>query len=154
DPDVAGPGTRSQGYAQINTPTWHDFAPRAGVDLSQYPNAMSAPRDVQLKVASAIPFSRFGPNTQKALHAQFGDFDNRMTVGQLSSRYGGADVPSESAQPAEATSDYGGGFRLPGAGEAPAGQLGAHPPTMGDELRRSPGDYLMTVGAAMMASRA
>jgi len=47
DPDVAGPGTKSQGYWQINTPTWRDFAPKAGVDLAMYPNAMAAPREVQ-----------------------------------------------------------------------------------------------------------
>ena len=37
----------SQGNFQINTATWRDFAKQAGVDINQYPNAMSAPRAVQ-----------------------------------------------------------------------------------------------------------
>ena len=34
------------------------------MDINQYPNAMSAPRDIQARVASVIPFNRFGPRTQ------------------------------------------------------------------------------------------
>jgi hypothetical protein len=91
DPDVAGPGTRSQGYFQINTPTWRDFAPKAGVDLSRYPNAMSAPRDIQEKVASTIPLSRFGPRTRRMLEQQFGFSESiaRETTGQLAARFSG-----------------------------------------------------------------
>jgi hypothetical protein len=83
DPDVAGPNSRSQGYFQINTPTWAEFAPKVGIDLNKYPNAMSAPRDVQMSVAGAIPFSRFGPRTQKIMAGQFGDLDTSKTVGAL-----------------------------------------------------------------------
>jgi hypothetical protein len=83
DPDVTGPGTRSQGYFQINVPTWDDFAGRAGVDVRQYPTPMNAPRDVQERVAAVIPFSRFGPRTQRMMREQFGELDKSLTVGEL-----------------------------------------------------------------------
>ena len=96
DPDVTGPNTRSQGYAQINTPTWLDFAAKAGVDTKKYPNAMSAPYDVQIRVASVIPVTRFGPRTRAMLHGQFGQFDDHTTVGELDARYGGSSrAPSD-----------------------------------------------------------
>jgi len=50
---VTGPSS-AQGYFQIINPTWRSFAPKAGVDLSQYPNAMSAPYEVQRAVARTI----------------------------------------------------------------------------------------------------
>jgi hypothetical protein len=73
----------SQGHFQIHTGTWKDFAPQAGVDVNQYPNAMSAPRDIQARVASVIPFKRFGPRTQTMMRQQFGDIDSNRTVGEL-----------------------------------------------------------------------
>lgn len=48
------PGSTASGYWQINNGTWADFAPQAGVDLSQYPTAMSAPIGVQSSVAQAL----------------------------------------------------------------------------------------------------
>ena len=91
DPDPAGPGTRSQGYDQINVPTWQQFAPQAGVDLSKYPTPMSAPKDVQDAVAATIPLARFGPRTRQILESEFGFGDDQKseTIGQLASRYGG-----------------------------------------------------------------
>ena len=61
------PAEISQGHFQIQTATWKDFAPQAGVDVNKYPNAMSAPREVQAQVAATIPFSRFGPRTQQMM---------------------------------------------------------------------------------------
>src|SRR4051812_1099708 len=49
-----GPGFTAQGYYQITNPTWRDHAAAAGVDLSRYPTAMTAPRDVQRAVAADI----------------------------------------------------------------------------------------------------
>jgi hypothetical protein len=105
DRDVAGPNSRSQGYFQINTPTWRDFAARAGVDLSKYPNAMSAPRDVQERVASVIPLSRFGPLTRRKLGQEFGPLDTHKPVGQLGPR----DAPAAATPPGGTlTNDYAG----------------------------------------------
>ena len=73
----------SQGNFQINTATWRDFAKQAGVDINQYPNAMSAPRAVQAQVASVIPFNRFGPRTQALMRTRFGPLDTSQTVGAL-----------------------------------------------------------------------
>jgi hypothetical protein len=49
-----GPGFTAQGYYQITNPTWRDFSQAAGVDLSKYPTAMAAPREVQRAVAEQI----------------------------------------------------------------------------------------------------
>ena len=61
-----GPGFTAQGYYQITNPTWRDFARSAGVDLSQYPTAMSAPREVQRAVAEQI-FKKRGFQPWKAV---------------------------------------------------------------------------------------
>ncbi len=49
-----GPGFTAQGHFQITNSTWKDIAKAAGVNLEQYPNAMSAPYEVQRKAASAL----------------------------------------------------------------------------------------------------
>jgi hypothetical protein len=49
-----GQGSTASGYWQITNPTWQEFAPQVGVNLSQYPTAMSAPMAVQGSVAQAI----------------------------------------------------------------------------------------------------
>ena len=108
DADVSGPGTKSQGYFQITTPTWSDFAPKAGVNLSQYPNAMSAPRDVQARVAGYIPFGRFGPRTQRMMGDKYGNLDKRLLVSELASRYGPGTVPAGAGVPTVATASTAG----------------------------------------------
>jgi len=50
---VTGPSS-AQGYYQITNSTWKTFAPAAGVDINKYPNAMSAPPEVQRQVARQI----------------------------------------------------------------------------------------------------
>jgi hypothetical protein len=106
DPDPPGyPGGNSQGYFQINTPTWQDFAKRAGVDLSKYPNAMSAPRDVQAEVASMIPFSRFGPRTRRMLMAEFGPMDTHERIGALAATHGTRPPAPTGAPPLAGASD-------------------------------------------------
>jgi hypothetical protein len=50
---VTGPSS-AQGYFQITNTTWKEFAPDAGVDLGKYPNALSAPYEVQKAVARNI----------------------------------------------------------------------------------------------------
>ena len=79
------PAEISQGNFQIQTATWKDFAKQAGVDVNQYPTAMSAPREVQAQVASVIPLSRFGSRTQTMLRQQFGPLDGGKTIGELTS---------------------------------------------------------------------
>jgi hypothetical protein len=50
---VTGPST-AQGFYQITNSTWNAYAPKAGVDTSKYPTAMTAPADVQRQVARQI----------------------------------------------------------------------------------------------------
>lgn len=49
----------AQGYFQITNSTWKGEAGAAGVDLGQYPTAMSAPYDVQRAVAKSL-FAKSG----------------------------------------------------------------------------------------------
>ncbi len=97
DKDYAGqPGSKSQGHWQIDTPTWQQFGAKAGIDLTKFPNAMSAPRDIQEQVARTIPLSRFGGRTQKLLGQQYGTLDKSLTLGALDAKYGGG-APGASA---------------------------------------------------------
>lgn len=67
-------GHTAQGFYQITNSTWKEFAAKAGVDLSQFPNAMSAPRDMQRNVAAEIykargfqPWADFNPALRDAI---------------------------------------------------------------------------------------
>jgi hypothetical protein len=50
---VTGPST-AQGPWQITNTTWRGAAPKAGVDVTQYPTAMSAPVEIQRRVAQQL----------------------------------------------------------------------------------------------------
>jgi hypothetical protein len=102
DKDYPGqPGSKSQGHWQIDTPTWLQFAAKTGVDTKLYPNAMSAPREVQAQVASAIPLGRFGGQTIKKLNAQYGTtLDKTQTLGALDAKYGGGSGATATADAA------------------------------------------------------
>jgi hypothetical protein len=70
---VTGPST-AQGYYQITNSTWRDAAPKAGVSLADYPNAMSAPKDVQRAVAQQLynergmaPWAPYNANLRAAI---------------------------------------------------------------------------------------
>jgi hypothetical protein len=76
---------QAQGNAQITTGTWTDFAPKAGVDLKQYPTPMDAPRDVQIKVASVIPLNRWASSTVNAVLAKYPGIDTSQTLGAIQS---------------------------------------------------------------------
>ena len=116
------PAEISQGHFQIQTATWRDFAKQAGVDVNQYPNAMSAPRAVQAQVASVIPFNRFGPRTQTLMRSRFGPLDTSQTVGAL------AGTPALALNPNTA------GPRVGGTATASSDQLPVPPipPPAGD----------------------
>jgi len=76
---------QAQGNAQITTGTWTDFAPKAGVDLKQYPTPMDAPRDVQIKVASVIPLNRWASSTVNAVLAKYPGIDTSQPLGAIQS---------------------------------------------------------------------
>lgn len=88
-------GTPAGGYFQIIDPTWQRYAGAAGVDVKQFPTAMSAPRDVQAKVASAIPLNQWGPSTVAGLKAQYPGIDTSQTLGAAQSAVlnGGSGAP-------------------------------------------------------------
>ncbi len=46
-----GPGFTASGHYQMINATWRRWARDAGIDVSQYPTAMSAPKEVQRAVA-------------------------------------------------------------------------------------------------------
>jgi hypothetical protein len=104
DKDYPGqPGSKSQGHWQIDTPTWQQFGAKAGIDTVKYPNAMSAPREVQEQVARLIPLSRFGGITQRKLDAQYKTtLDKTATLGDLDTKYGGGGSSAASTATASA----------------------------------------------------
>jgi hypothetical protein len=73
---------RARGYFQITDGTWNDFARKAGVDLAQYPTALSAPYHLQLAVAKNIPLKRWDPITLRRMSAKGHRFDVNKTLGE------------------------------------------------------------------------
>jgi len=52
------PPSTASGFNQITDTTWRGAAPKAGVDIAQYPTAMSAPRELQDKVRDYLLATR------------------------------------------------------------------------------------------------
>ena len=94
-------GTPAGGYWQIIDPTWQVYAQKAGVDVAKYPFAMSAPREIQQQVASAIPINQWGNASQAALKQAFPGLDTSMTLGEAQALYakGGNGGGGSPAQP-------------------------------------------------------
>lgn len=89
---ASDPSSTASGFFQINNPTWQQFAPLAGVNLSQFPTALSAPADVQTQVASVIPLGRwtnFAPATAAAVQRDFGTLNPNDTLGTINAAHGG-----------------------------------------------------------------
>ena len=106
---------QAQGNAQITTGTWTDFAPKAGIDLKQYPTPDSAPRDVQIKVASQIPLNRWASSTVNAVLAKYPGIDTSQPLGM---------IQSKAINPQGAPTTPAGGPAAPGATGQPAGAPG------------------------------
>ena len=88
-------GTPAQGNFQFITPTWQRQAPKAGVDIRQYPTAMSAPPSVQAQVAAVTPLREWGPNTVAAVKARFPGIDvNQPPTGVYHGSNVGGAVPT------------------------------------------------------------
>jgi hypothetical protein len=87
-PNVRGDGGQAKGFFQFHDPTWQQYA-RNVPGASQYRSAEDAPPEVQQAVAMTAPIREWGGRTKQMLHARFGDFDERMTIGDLSRRFGG-----------------------------------------------------------------
>ena len=93
-------GTPANGVFQFIDPTWRRQAPKAGVDIRQYPTAISAPPSVQAQVAAVTPLREWGPNTVAAVKARFPGIDvNRPPPGP----YNGAAVGNAAVGSAPAT---------------------------------------------------
>ena len=129
-------GTPAGGFFQIIDPTWQTYAKAAGVDVNQYPTAMSAPRNIQAQVAATIPVNQWGPNTVAALKAKFPGMDTSQTLGQWQSA-----ALNPSGAPAAA----------PAAPAAVAG-AGQPPPASGGLAGSLPGFQAGSPGAKMTAS--
>ncbi len=56
---ASGVASTASGGAGYLDRTWREFAPKAGVDLTQYPRAYMAPEDVQRKVIAITPISHW-----------------------------------------------------------------------------------------------
>lgn len=104
---VTGPSS-AQGYFQMTNPTWRDAARMAGVDLKQYPNAMSAPYDVQRQAAGALldkrgvsPWAPYNANLRSALGGQgvagANDNDAARNANTMREAYEGWNTPLANA---------------------------------------------------------
>jgi hypothetical protein len=80
---------QAQGYFQITTGTWREFAQKVGVDLARYPTPMTAadgtpvPYGVQAAVASAIPLKRWAPSTVQLIRATGKPIDVNRPLGEV-----------------------------------------------------------------------
>lgn len=88
---------QAQGFNQITTGTWNEFAPKAGIDLDKYPTPISAPLDVQNQVAATIPMGRWAPETLNYLKAQGYSVNPSTTLGQNIADNGGSSGQSDTA---------------------------------------------------------
>jgi len=91
----------AQSWFQITTGTWQEFAPRAGVNLQQYPTPESAPFNVQQQVAQTIPLGRW--STFPSLSRQYPGLNPNMTLGEATQYYNGSQrlMPPIPRQPSE-----------------------------------------------------
>lgn len=85
------PTHTAQGNFQITNSTWRDTAPNAGVNLSQYPTAMSAPYPVQRQVAGELlnergtqPWADFNPQLKRDLAKRGGTQVAQADTGEMS----------------------------------------------------------------------
>lgn len=81
---------QAQGNFQITTGTWNDFAPKAGVNLAQYPTPHSAPWAVQAQVASGIPLGRWDNSTLSAIRNAGYSVNPNATLGDNVKATGGS----------------------------------------------------------------
>jgi hypothetical protein len=86
-------GYTASGYYQIIDPTWREGAGYAGVDINQYPTAISAPFDVQHRVAQEL-YQRYGARPWASSEPKLG---NLVATGQP------APQPTPTPAPASAT---------------------------------------------------
>jgi len=104
---------QAQGYGQITTGTWNDFAPKAGVDLQKYPTPDSAPRDVQISVMNTIPLNRWASSTVNKVLAKYPGIDTSKPLGEIqSAALGGSAAPT--AAPGAPAAPAATGTTLPG----------------------------------------
>jgi hypothetical protein len=85
---AVGDNGQAKGVFQFHDATWQRYAQNVP-GASNFASAAQAPAEMQQAVAMTAPISEWGPRTKRILHAQFGNFDESMTIGQLSRMYGG-----------------------------------------------------------------
>jgi hypothetical protein len=122
---------QAQGNAQITTGTWNDFAPKAGIDLKQYPTPDSAPRSVQIAVASVIPLNRWANSTVQAVLAKYPGIDTSQTLGA---------IQSAAINPSGASGTAAGGSPAAPASTAPAAASGGWAGQLASALKPLSGD--------------
>jgi hypothetical protein len=74
--NIKNPTSSASGPWQFINSTWREMAPKEGVDITQYPTAMSAPVEVQKRVAQRLynergysPWAPYNPRLAAALKA-------------------------------------------------------------------------------------
>ena len=142
---------QAQGYDQITTGTWREFAPAGGVDLNKYPNALSAPIDVQRQVAKNIPLERWDPKTLAGLKAAGFSIQPNRTLGENIAANSSANLGILTGSPQQ---DFLGGGANPivarAAANAAAG-INPKPPAPLDLSAQPQTDFLGTVAPSTAA---
>jgi hypothetical protein len=114
--NASNPSSSSAGLYGFLTGTWQDYAPNAGVNISQYPTANLAPADVQTSVALITPISHWtcpGCNlTASALALDPSNVSSSPSSGVVNAFSGGDTLTIDPNQPSN--TDFAGGAAGPG----------------------------------------
>lgn len=115
----------ASGYYQITNTLWKEKAPAAGVDLGQYPTAISAPYEVQTSVAQSIVQQPGGIGNWTCC--------NPRLVSALASANGGI-VPSQAQPDLQDTLGDWSARPANGSGSTYGAASDAYTPTLWDKL--------------------
>lgn len=90
-----GPGFTASGHYQITNPTWQRWAKAAGIDISRYPRAIDAPKEVQTAVAAqGYKMEGFRPwEATKSLVGQEANYSGAGPPGVMDSNPAAAPTP-------------------------------------------------------------
>lgn len=92
----------AQGYYQITNSNWNNIAPQLGIDLTQYPTAMSAPQNVQAQVATYLLTQTPGGISNWSVNPQL--MSALSSAGMQTSGTVAADGSTSATSPASASS--------------------------------------------------
>jgi hypothetical protein len=95
----------ASGYFQIEDATWRYYAPLAGVNVNQFPTAMSTDLATQWRVAIVIPANRWAKDTYAGMQRMYPWMNGNQTIGQIAQAASQLPpqqyIPSEGREPGQ-----------------------------------------------------